>query len=103
MPAVACECGVYLPSLTPNASVAPNVTWAAINAKLLLGFPCKDGSFPVGGQNLNNCDASQFAAVAAGIGGGTPYPLAGVFEWTAATMTPAELVAWNAGMRAVLG
>ena len=77
------------------------LSWAQVNNKLLLGFPCKDGSLPVGSANLNQCDGAQFAAVEFGVKAG--YPLRGVFEWTAASMAPGDLAAWNKGMRAALG
>lgn len=83
-----------------NGSTVPT-DWHAINNKLLLGFPCKDGSFPVGTANLNQCDRAQFEAVQYGVRE-LAFPLSGVFEWTSSTMSPSELVAWNAGMYAAL-
>ena len=102
---------VYAPAVgapTCLSSIAAKVSnmtqgrlsWAAVNDKLLLGFPCKDGSLPVGSENLNQCDGAQFAAVKFGVSGG--YPLAGVFEWTAASIAPGDLAGWNLGMRAAL-
>ena len=39
------------PHRLPSSAAA--ITWEEANAKLLLGFPLKDGSFPVGKDNLN--------------------------------------------------
>ena len=86
------------------ASIRANAKEEA-NAKLLLGFPLKDGSFPVGRDDLNcggsrdgpeECEA-QFALVSYGVNSG--FPLSGVFEWTADTATLEEGEAWNDGMR----
>lgn len=70
-------------------------------AKLLLGFPCKDGSFPVGSKNLNQCGAAQFNLVKYGVDT-LHYPLAGVFEWTQSEMTGSEIADWNTNMRQVI-
>lgn len=68
-----------------------------VKAKMLLGFPCKDGSFPVGSTNRNMCNQPQFDLVQHGISIG--YPLAGVFEWSAKDLSDAEIRSWNAKMR----
>jgi chitinase len=90
-----------LESIARAVAALGNRSVEAVRDKLLLGFPCKDGSLPVGGANLNDCGADQLAAVAFGVSE-LRYPLAGVFEWTAASMTPNELRPWNSGMRAAL-
>lgn len=67
-------------------------------AKLLLGFPCKDGSFPVGGANLNQCGKPQFDLVKYGVQT-LHFPLAGVFEWSQDKLPEAAISNWNAKMR----
>lgn len=49
------------------AASAGAVTAGDVNAKLLLGFPCKDGSFPVGKDNLNQCGQAQADLVHTGV------------------------------------
>ena len=88
-----------------------------VNEKLLLGFPCGDGSMPVGDKNLNLCaDDSQrelqFDLVRTGVtrkgvrteGGksGIGYPLAGVFEWSKEYFPTDDLRRWNNGMAKAL-
>ena len=86
------------------AASAGAVTATAVNQKLLLGFPCKDGSFPVGGANLNQCGAAQAQLVRTGVHA-LGYPLRGVFEWSASppTLVPADLIQWNDAMGKALG
>jgi len=103
---------IYDPSVgapTSMASVAAgieaasggSVTKSEAEAKMLLGFPCQDGSFPVGAANLNMCGQPQFELVQHGVSLG--YPLAGVFEWSASELTEAEIQTWNTGMRKAMG
>jgi hypothetical protein len=72
------------------------------SAKLHLGFPCKDGSFPVAGEDLNQCGSPQFALVKYGVST-LHYPLPGVFEWSARGLPSSAIVAWNSGMRNAMG
>ena len=44
-----------------------SITAAEANAKLVLGFPFKDGSFPVGKANLNQGGPAQFGLVEHGV------------------------------------
>lgn len=77
------------------------ISFEEANDKLLLGFPYKDGSFPVGKENLNQGGQLQFDAVKYGVST-LKYPLAGVFEWTAASVTFDDLRSWNKNMTQVL-
>jgi len=77
------------------------ISAAEANAKLVLGFPYKDGSFPIGGANLNQGGAAQFDLVKYGVDT-LHYPLSGVFEWTASTVTVEEVGVWNEHMSAAL-
>lgn len=83
------------------AASGGKITSDEANAKLLLGFPYKDGSFPVGKDNLNQGGAPQIALVTYGVST-LGYPLSGVFEWTAGGVAPADLAPWNAKMTAAL-
>lgn len=83
-----------------NAS-SGNISLAEAEAKLLLGFPCKDGSFPVGSANLNMCGASQSQLVTYGMET-LGFPLAGVFEWSAELLPDADIESWNTRMRSAL-
>ena len=80
-----------------------NLTAEQIRSKLLLGFPCKSGSFMVSGYNHEECDPIKSAEVVAE-GRALNYPLRGVFEWSAKppTVYPTLLANWNAIMRAGL-
>lgn len=112
---------IYAPAIhapTALATIAQSIANASkgtvslqeVQAKLLLGFPCRDGSFPVGGSNLNLCGQPQFDLVKHGVSD-LGYPLAGVFEWTASAQAwkdrhldwVSSLVEWNAKMRQAIG
>lgn len=84
-----------------NAS-SGRISLAEARAKLLLGFPCKDGSFPVGSANLNMCGAPQSQLVTYGVET-LGFPLAGVFEWSAEALPDADIESWNLRMRGALG
>jgi hypothetical protein len=77
------------------------VTEPQVNEKMNMGFPCKDGSLPVGATDLNQCGKAQFDAVQQGVHV-LKYPLAGVFEWSAGFLKPDDLHAWNSGMASAM-
>lgn len=78
------------------------VSVSELHAKLLLGFPCKDGSFPVGSDNLNQCDQAQADLVHHGVHD-LGYPLGGVMEWTEIHLTASDINVWNKQMHVAMG
>lgn len=78
------------------------ISVSELHAKMLLGFPCKDGSFPVGSDNLNQCDQAQSDLVHHGVHD-LGYPLGGVMEWTQIDLTASDISAWNKQMHEAMG
>jgi len=104
---------VYNPrmsALTCLAVIARNISNASAGAvsvaetqsTLLLGFPCKNGSFSVGDANLNKCAYPQFKLVNHRANS-LNFFFAAVFEQSADFILDDELSSWNTQMGKTLG